>query len=107
MTACRNIQTPKNVDEIQQFIGWVNYFTRFLPKVLDTAKPLRDLTCEKKSVAIYWLQSQTFRNNFLKIVIKCTQKVATYVVETSELQLESIIQTRERHVHSRFIVKNS
>ena len=43
----RNIQTLKNVTEIQRFLGCVNYLARFLPKVLDTAKPLRDLTCEK------------------------------------------------------------
>ena len=47
VTAIRNIQTPKNVAEIQRFLGCVNYLTRFLPKVSDTAKPLRHLKCEK------------------------------------------------------------
>ena len=47
MIAIRNIQSLKNAAEIQQFLGCTNYLARFLPKVLDTAKPLRDLTCEK------------------------------------------------------------
>ena len=47
VTAIRNIQTLKNVTEIQQFLGCVNYLARFLPKASDTAKLLRDLTWEK------------------------------------------------------------
>ena len=47
MTAIRNIQSLENAAEIQRFLGCTNYLARFLPKVLDTAKPLRDLTCEK------------------------------------------------------------
>ena len=40
----RNIQTLKNVTEIQQFC---KLSRKVFTKVLDTAKPLRDLTCEK------------------------------------------------------------
>ena len=47
VTAIRNIQIPKNVAEIQRSLGCANCLARFLPKVSDTAKPLRDLTCEK------------------------------------------------------------
>ena len=46
VTAIRSIQTPKNVAEIQHFLGCVNYLTKFLPKVSDTTK-LRDLTSQK------------------------------------------------------------
>ena len=42
VTAIRNIQTPN-----QRFLGCVNYLAKFLPKVSDTAKPLRDFICEK------------------------------------------------------------
>ena len=45
-TAIRNVQTPKNVAEIQQSLGCVNYLARLLPKVFNTAKPLWDLTCK-------------------------------------------------------------
>ena len=47
VTAIRKIQILKNVAEIQRSLGCVNCLARFLPKVLDAAKPLRDLTCEK------------------------------------------------------------
>ena len=47
VTTIRNIQIPKNVSEIHRFLGCVNYLAKFLPKVSDTVKPLRDLTCEK------------------------------------------------------------
>ena len=47
VTAIRNIQTPKNVAEIQRFLGCVNYLAKFLPKISDTVKPLRDLICKK------------------------------------------------------------
>ena len=47
VTAIINVQTPKNVAEIQRFLGCVNYLAKFLPKVSDTVKPLRDLICEK------------------------------------------------------------
>ena len=46
VTAIRSIQTPKNVAEIQHFLGCVNYLAKFLPKVSDTTK-LRDLTSQK------------------------------------------------------------
>ena len=52
VTAIRNIQTRKKVAEIQRFPVCVNYLTSFLPKVLDTAKPLRELAGEKRSVAM-------------------------------------------------------
>ena len=45
VTAIRNIQTPKNVAEMQRFLGYANYLAKFLPKVSDTAKPLRNLIC--------------------------------------------------------------
>ena len=41
------VMKPKNVAEIQRFLGCVNYLARLLPKVSDTVKPLRDLTCKK------------------------------------------------------------
>ena len=47
VTAIRSIQTPKNVAEIQQFLGCVNYLAKFLPKVSDTTKLLQDLTSQK------------------------------------------------------------
>ena len=52
MTVIRNIQTQKNVAEIQRFLGCANYLTKFLPEVSGTAKPLKDLIYKKKSVAM-------------------------------------------------------
>ena len=48
VTAIRNSQTLKYVAEIYRFLGCVNYLAEFLPNILDTVKPLQDLTCNRK-----------------------------------------------------------
>ena len=58
--AIGNVQTPKNVAEIQQSLGCVNYLARLLPKVFDTAKPLWDLTCKNNQ----WQWTDKERKSF-------------------------------------------
>ena len=56
------VMKPKNVAEIQRFLACVNYLSRLLPKVSDTVKPLRDLTCEKNQ----WRRTEKEQKSFDK-----------------------------------------
>ena len=49
---------------------------------------------------------KTLEKIFQKFLLNAPKKIATYVIEMLEIQLESIIQTRKSNVYSRFIVKN-
>ena len=42
--AIQNMPELTNVNDVQRFIGFVNYSSRFLPKLLDIFEPLRRLT---------------------------------------------------------------
>ena len=47
--------TPSNVKEVQSFLGFVNFYRRFIQDFSDIAKPLHDLT--RKDVAWTWTDS--------------------------------------------------
>ena len=42
--ALQNMPELTNVNDVQRFIGFVNYLSRFLPKFSDICEPLRKLT---------------------------------------------------------------
>ena len=42
--AIQNIPKLTNANDVQRFIGFVNYLSRFLPKLSDICEPLRRLT---------------------------------------------------------------
>src|SRR5689334_20745861 len=44
ITAVLNWSTPKNVKNIQEFLGFVNFYRRFIPSFSNVAKPLYNLT---------------------------------------------------------------
>src|SRR3981189_3149820 len=44
--------TPKNRKEVQSFLGFTNFYRRFIPHFSDDARPLFDLS--KKDVAFQW-----------------------------------------------------
>ena len=44
--------TPKNRKEVQSFLGFTNFYRRFIPHFSDDARPLFDLS--KKDVAFRW-----------------------------------------------------
>ena len=41
--ALGNVPVPKNVKELQSFIGGVNYYAKFIPNMATLCKPLYDL----------------------------------------------------------------
>ena len=56
--AIRNWPTPTTVMEVQSFLGFMGYYCRFIPKFMQVAWPLHDLTSGenvgKKKAAIKW-----------------------------------------------------
>jgi len=45
----RNWPTPKNQTDVQAFIGFVNFYRRFIQDFSTIARPLFDLTCSDKA----------------------------------------------------------
>ena len=56
--AIKNWPTPTNVTEVQSFLGFTGYYCRFIPKFMQLACPLHELTlgenAGKKKAAIKW-----------------------------------------------------
>ena len=56
--AIKNWPTPTNVTEVQSFLGFMGYYCRFIPKFVQVAHPLHELTlgenAGKKKAAINW-----------------------------------------------------
>lgn len=50
--AIMDIEPPKNVKELKTFMGMINYTAKFLPKISEATKHLREL--EKKNVSWHW-----------------------------------------------------
>ena len=51
-----NWKTPKNVRDIRKFLGFVNFYQRFIPNHSKKAKPMNDLL--KKGVPFEWKKEQ-------------------------------------------------
>ena len=56
--AIKNWPIPTNVTEVRSFLGFVGYYHRFIPKFVQVARPLHELTlgknAGKKKAAIKW-----------------------------------------------------
>ena len=56
--AIKNWPTPNNVTEVQSFLGFMGYYHRFIPKFMQVARPLHELTLGEnagmKKAAIKW-----------------------------------------------------
>ena len=50
----RDWPTPKNITEVQSFMGFVNFYCRFIPEFSNVASPLHSLT--KKAEPWQWTQ---------------------------------------------------
>lgn len=59
-----NYPIPKNVKEIQAFLGLCNYYRRFIEDFASIAKPLTDLT--KKNKPFQWTENQQYSFETLK-----------------------------------------
>ena len=58
--AIREMPRPENVAAVQRILGMVQYLSKFLPRLSDITKPLRDLT--RQDVEWHWdeLQERAF-----------------------------------------------
>ena len=56
ITAVRDWPTPKNLKEVQSFLGFANFYRQFIKEYLRTAAPLTELT--KKEETFTWGNSQ-------------------------------------------------
>ena len=54
--AVRNWPTPTTLREVRAFIGFTNFYWRFIPQFSTTARPLHDLT--KKDMPWQWGEDQ-------------------------------------------------
>ena len=56
--AIKNWPTPTTVTEVQSFLGFMGYYCRFIPKFVQVAHPLHELTLGenvgKKKAGIKW-----------------------------------------------------
>ena len=52
----RDWPTPKNVTEVQSFVGFVNFYRQFIPEFPHVASPLHCLT--KKAEPWQWTESK-------------------------------------------------
>ena len=52
MKAVREWKVPQNVKDVRAFLGFANYYRRYVHQFADTARPLTELT--KKGVEWKW-----------------------------------------------------
>lgn len=107
-----NIITEKNVLEtnnkafyyINKRILWITYVKPLLKKYIQ-----KDLTYEKISEFIYFLQITKFKYNTLGYLIKYSvdEYFRTLTIEDSEYKLQIIIYNIDKGVETEYIVKSS
>ena len=72
--AIKNWSTPTNVAEVWSFLGFTGYYQRFIPKFMQVARPLHELTLGenvgKEKAAIKW--NSRCQQNFDDLKTLCT-----------------------------------
>ena len=58
--AITEMKSPENVKSLKRFLGMINYLSKFMPRLTDETKIVRDL--ERKAAVGY--KQQTMNNNF-------------------------------------------
>ena len=46
LEAVRNVEPPSNVTQLRSFLGMVNYYNMYLPKLDTVTEPLHKLLCK-------------------------------------------------------------
>lgn len=64
ISTIRNMKAPQNKEELQRFLGFVNYLGKFVPKLSDVSAPLRSLLKEGN----LWIWEKTHDETFKKLV---------------------------------------
>jgi len=84
--AIREFSTPRDVKGVSRFISMVNFYHKFIPKLVDVAAPLNAL--RKKGVKFVWGQEQQDAFEALKSTISQPQ-----VLRMADFSEKFIIQT--------------
>jgi hypothetical protein len=79
-------ETPKNVRELQSFLGFANFYRRFIKDYSRMAKPLFALL--KKGVKFHWTESQQTAFECLKELF-CTEPILRHF----DPSLDSVLET--------------
>lgn len=85
VVAILNMPTPRDIHDVKRFCGMVQYLSRFLTKLSDMLKPLRDLT--KKDRSFSWTEECDRSFKKVKEAISKTP-VLKYYDENKELELQ-------------------
>ena len=76
VTAILEAKPPKNVEELQSFMGMVNYYAKFIPNMSTITAPLNELN--KKGVAWKWKHKEKEAFRELKEKLASTQVLIHY-----------------------------
>ena len=79
------MQPPQNREELQRFLGMVNYFSQFIPNQSEITAPLRSLL--KKDVAWNWFQEHTQAVEQLKDILS-SQPVLKFFDPSKPVKLQ-------------------
>ena len=78
IAAIRDARSPKDVSEVQSFMGLVQYSAKFMPDLASIARPIQDLT--RKGVPFVWGAEQQKAFQELKHLITHAETLAYYQV---------------------------
>lgn len=81
----RNFRIPKNVEELQSFLGLVNYINKWIPNLATITEPLKELLRKKMgknaNIEKIWLREQDTAFNTLKQMLTKIQSLGYYDVQ--------------------------
>jgi hypothetical protein len=85
--AVRLWETPKNLKDVQRFLGFANFYRRFIKNVLGVARPITDLT-QNKGLDFHWGPTQMVAFQQLKDAF-----TSTPILKHFDLSLQVTIET--------------
>ena len=85
VTAVIEMPRPTDVEAVQRLNGFVNYLTKFLPKIADHMEPIRKLT--RKDTAWEWSQQQENAFQEIKRLVTVAPVLSNYDPE-GELEVQ-------------------
>ena len=77
----RNWLEPKNKKELQQFLGFVNFYRRFVEGFVEIAKPLAKLTGKER-----WEWTKEQQNTFEGLKVKISEEITLTIPDHNSAQ---------------------
>ena len=78
--AVQEMEAPRNVSELQTFMGFITYLAKFLPNLSEVSAPLRSLL--QKEVEWHWDSEQ--ENSFRRFEKACNERSRTQLLRSQE-----------------------